>query len=166
MPRHQSTITWTDDPSGPRDVAQPDEFKPTGPGRPSAQTSMSVLPGVRRALVDWMIHHRPADHVDVALPTVLSQCRADGVDAPTTEVWSIDEVVRALRDDPTPAPTRVTVLLCLPAGTSFARIASLLSRARCAQPDGGWSEVVLNLACRPRRQPHSPHHPTQQAADP
>lgn len=132
----------------------------------SGQTSISALPGVRRALVDWMIHHRPVDHVDVALPTVLSRCRADGVDAPTMEVWSIDEVVRALRDDPTPAPGTATVLLGLPAGTTFTRIANLLGRARCAQPNGGWSEVVLALACRPRRQMPDRHHPARPAADP
>lgn len=161
MSHHRSTIVRTGTPSGPRDVDPPHGPGQAGPGTPADESSLSVLPGVRRALVDWMVHHRPVDYVDVALPTVLSRCRADGVDVSTVEAWSIDEVVAALRDDPTPAPTRVTVSLWLPAGTSFAQVASLLGRERRAQPDRTWPEVVLGLACRPRRHAPGRRHQTR-----
>lgn len=111
----------------------------------------SVLPGVRWALVDWMVNHRPSAHVDVPMPTVLSRCRQDGVEAATVECWTIGEVIRALWDDSAGAPSRVTVLLGVPLGTSFAEITRLLARTSVAQPDASWQEVVLWLACRPLR---------------
>lgn len=118
---------------------------------PGRDALTSAGPSLRWALVAWMVNHRPVDHVDVPLPTVLSRHRAQGAKAASVERWPIDEVLRALRDDPTPAPPRVTVLLGLPSGTSFGRVAQILQRARATDPTRPWTDLVLGLACRPQR---------------
>ncbi len=111
---------------------------------------MSVLPGIRWALVDWMVQHRPVDHVDVPLPTIMSRGRDDAAGA--VECWTLGEVVHALWDDPSPAPRPATVLLGLPAGAPYARVVRRLAQARAGEDDpGSWHEAVLRVACRPLR---------------
>lgn len=112
---------------------------------------MSILPGVRWAFADWMVHHRPMDHVDVPLPTVISRQRHGPEADAAVECWTIDEVLRALWDDPTPAPRKVAIMLGLPPGTSHGRVARLLAGARAEHPDRSWADVVLRVACRPLR---------------
>ena len=112
---------------------------------------MSVLPGVRRAFADWMVNHRPHDHVDVPLPTVMSRQRTGASVDPAVECWTVDEVLRALWDDPSPASQKVAVLLGLPAGTSHGRVARLLAQARAEDPRRSWPDVVMQVACRPLR---------------
>ncbi|MBY5161366.1 hypothetical protein [Salsipaludibacter albus] len=110
---------------------------------------MSILPGLRQALVEWMLvrRDRPAMHVAVPWPAYDGDAESSAV-----ECWSVGEVLYALWDDPQPAPDSVTALLKLPAGVTIGQVARLLYAVRADRPSSTYGEVVERLARLPRSQ--------------
>lgn len=117
----------------------------------------------RAAFTRWILHDRGAT---VLVPPAPTNGDASPGAALLREVWSIQELLHCLWDDPTPLPDAVREAMNLPAGATHAHAARLLTALHADDtfPSTDHGDVVTRLKALPPDECESYWHAVDQAA--